>query len=419
MKLISKTLQYYLLISLPLVLLASLFSYFLIKNELRDGTDESLLKEKLDAEHLIKSFQEPHHFVLSSDSLSSITISPDFKNNNDIFSDTVIFDANEKELIPYRLIQSDYTYNNIHYKITILKTTIEEDELMEGLLSAFALIISFLMIAFFTANWLLAKTLWLPFYKTLNELNEYEITNYEQQHFPKEKTLEFNQLNEALNKMTKKIHTDFKQQKEFIENASHEMQTPVAVIKANVSLLMQSTNLKEEELNSLLTIENSAKKLAALNKALLLLSKIENNQFKEHEKINIKQITEKNLGNFSDQIQLKKIKLITKYISEPSININPTLADILIVNLIQNAIRHNVKGGEIHITTTDHSIEITNSGASLSIDASELFLRFKKNDASKDSLGLGLAIVKSIITLYNFDIFYNYKNGLHTFAIVF
>ena len=195
--------------------------------------------------------------------------------------------------------------------------------------------------------------------------------------------------------MTDKIHIDYLQQKEFTENASHEMQTPLAVIKANLTQLMQSTTLSESDMNNLQTIENTTKKMASLNKALILLSKIENNQFKENELIPINKIINKVVNNFADLIEVKNIKLKLNLKDELQITINPTLAEILLSNLVQNAIRHNVNGGIINIDLMQNKLIISNSGEALTINSNELFTRFKKNDASKDSLGLGLAIVKS------------------------
>ena len=217
--------------------------------------------------------------------------------------------------------------------------------------------------------------------------------------------------------MTDKIHIDYLQQKEFTENASHEMQTPLAVIKANLTQLMQSTTLSESDMNNLQTIENTTKKMASLNKALILLSKIENNQFKENELIPINKIINKVVNNFADLIEVKNIKLKLNLKDELQITINPTLAEILLSNLVQNAIRHNVNGGIINIDLMQNKLIISNSGEALTINSNELFTRFKKNDASKDSLGLGLAIVKSICNIYQLNIVYSYSNQLHTFTL--
>lgn len=418
MKLISKTLVYYLIISLPLLVIAGVFSYFLIQHELRDGTDESLQKEKVYAEALIKTFKEPHSVFLSTDSLSTVIPIKSGK-TNDAYSDVSIYDKIEQEFVNYRVLKSYFSHNNQTYLITISKTTLEEDELMEGLFSAFGLIISFLVIGFLLVNWLLSKILWKPFYKTLHDLNSYEIRDHEQRHFATVNTLEFNQLNEVLNKMTEKIYTDFMQQKEFTENASHEMQTPLAVIKANLDLLIQSPHLQEEEMNHLQAIENTTKKLASLNKALILLSKIDNHQFKENSSISLKSVIDKATRQYTDVMQSKKISLNVIADADTTINMNAALADILISNLLQNAIRHNTEGGEISIHLNQHVLSISNSGKPLTIDPKDLFVRFKKDDSSIDSLGIGLSITKSIIDSYGYSISYHYLNQRHVFEIKF
>lgn len=416
MKLISKTLLNFLLISLPLLIIAGFFSYYLIKSELRDGTEEELSKEKVYAEKLIQTFRNPQTVYLTLDSLSSIQ---PFKGISfrSSYTDTLIFDITENENVGYRKLKSYYSFNGNEYQIILLKTTMQEDELLEGIFSAFTIISLFLMIAFFIVNWLVSKALWKPFYNTLSKLNTYDIKNHEQQQFLKTNTLEFQQLNTALTKMTDKIHIDYLQQKEFTENASHEMQTPLAVIKANLTQLMQSTTLSESDMNNLQTIENTTKKMASLNKALILLSKIENNQFKENELISVNKIINKVINNFADLIEVKNIKLNLNLKDDLQLTINPTLAEILLSNLVQNAIRHNVNGGIINIDLMQNKLIISNSGEALTINSNELYTRFKKNDASKDSLGLGLAIVKSICNIYQLNIDYSYSNHLHTFTL--
>lgn len=418
MRLISKTILYYLLISLPLLIIAGFLSYYLIRSEVRDGTDEMLWKEKLHSEELIKIQPQIKKTYLSSDSLSSIAPTS-FHKDEYIYSDTSVFDKTDKEEINFRSLKSYSNINDQTFLIVVAKPTLEEDELLEGLFTAFAIIFGFLMLAFFAVNWLLSKTLWKPFYKTLDSLNKYDLKNYTHANFSASNTKEFGQLNSALNKMTEKIYSDFLQQKEFTENASHEMQTPLAVIKANISLLMQSPNLKEEEMGQLQAIDNTTKKLASLNKALLLLAKIENNQFKENSIVSIKDTTIKVIGHFEDLITAKNISIENKITTDLEVNINPTLADILITNLIQNAIRHNINGGKIIAEIQDNSLVISNTGEPLKINSNELFTRFKKNDASKESLGLGLSIVKSITELYNYSITYIYKNSRHTFTLNF
>lgn len=418
MKLLNKTIRYYALISLPLLVIACVVSYWLIKSELRDGTDESLMREYIKSKELIQSNSINQTYYLSPDSLSYIKpqANESFVSG---FTDTLIYDNIEQEEISFRKLTKQHSFKGKTYLITVLKTTIEEDELLESILSTFFIIVGLLAIAFFIANWLLSKSMWKPFYETINELNRYEIKNHEEHTFPKSDTLEFNQLNETLNKLTNKIYQDYVQQKEFTENASHELQTPIAVLKANVNLLMQSPNLKEQEMGQLQSMDNTLKKISSLNKALLLLAKIENNQFIEIEQINISEVLSKAIENIQEVAEVKGLKLFTSIEPNILVKMNPTLCEVLISNFLQNSIRHNKQGGEIQVKLSANGLIVSNSGEPLSIKPEELFVRFKKNDSSKESIGLGLAIVKGIVDLYNFSIRYSFENSMHHFELKF
>ena len=206
-------------------------------------------------------------------------------------------------------VETDYYQ---YYLIKGLKNTLDKDDLQETLFMSFGLIILFLVGAFFIVNWVVSKALWKPFYNTLTKLNQYDVKYDGNKRFETINTLEFNQLNDALNKMTDKLQAEFIQQKEFTENASHEMQTPLAIIKTNVSLLMQSKSINELEINQLQVIENSVKKLSSLNKTLLLLTKIDNNQFQQNTKVNLKLVVAKILEQYADFIEVKKLQVFIK-----------------------------------------------------------------------------------------------------------
>lgn len=418
MKLTTKTILYYLVISLPLLVIAGIVSYLLIKTELRDSTDEYLWKEKLNAEKIISSLQSPAIIYLNPDSLSKVIPVTESRKGY-TYADSTIYDQFEEEELNYRILKAYYNAGTQNYLIVISKSTLEDDDLMESLFKSFVLIVLLLVLAFFVLNWILSKTLWKPFYNTVEQLNNYEIKNHSVIKFESPYTKEFKELNQSLTVMTEKIFTDYIQQKEFTENASHEMQTPLAVIKANIGLLMQSPNISEEDMNLIQSLENSVKKLTSLNKTLLLLSKIENNQFIETSNVQLNDLVAKVLDNYIEAIDLKHIETEFNNTSHLDVYMNPMLAEILIGNLIQNAVRHNKTGGKIKVELLKDSLIVSNTGDALAINPSELFLRFKKNDASKESLGLGLSIVQSILNLYNFKIDYSFKEGFHVFCIKF
>jgi signal transduction histidine kinase len=228
---------------------------------------------------------------------------------------------------------------------------------------------------------------------------------------------EFRDLDTAVRNMTDKIVKDYNTLKTFADNASHEMQTPLAIIRSKLDLLIQGQNLDEAQVRQLQDIYDGTGRLTRLNQSLLLLSKIENNQFTEVRTVELKRLLEDKLLQVEDILQAKQIRLDTD-LQPASIALNEYLAEILINNLLHNAIRHNVPDGNIDIRLRKDELEIGNSGERHGFDGGEIFERFKKGDRSEGS-GLGLAIVKQICDNYGFRINYSYGNGFHLFKIGF
>jgi signal transduction histidine kinase len=418
MKLVTKTILYYLLVSIPLLLIAALISYFTINRAVNDNLNEIIWNKKRQAETLIDQFNEPKDLCLSFDSLASITIDT---TNGKGYKYSYLFkmDPEDGEQVEYWALKSYYKSKGTNYLITIIEPKFEKDDLIESLLSIFFIMLAFLVAGFFAVNWIVSKLLWKPFRETVSQLSQYEIKNHTLLDLKPTTTNEFKQLNEAVKNMTEKIQKDFLAQKEFTENASHETQTPLAVIKARIDLLLQSPNLKEEEMKQLEIIEQAVNKLSSLNRALLLLAKIENNQFKDLEEVDIETVLNKTLAIYEDLIDSKKITINKKINGPGIIKADPVLVDILISNLIQNAVRHNEEGGKIDIELYSHSLSIANTGKPLAIETEKLFERFRKNEGSKESIGLGLAIVKSILETYNYKFDYSFTDNRHTFIIEF
>ena len=221
MKLLHKTTLYYVIISIPLVGLAAFLSYFVIKSEINNGAEEVLYTDFQNAKKIIRSFNHPQNIILSSDGLSKIILS-NKPLDKTILKDTTIFDPIEKETIEYSILKSNYTHKNQLYQIDIVKNNMEADELLEGLWSGFGILLLLLGVAFLLLNWIISKSIWKPFYKTIQQLESYDIKKHDNFHLESVSTYEFNQLNATLNTMTRKIQDDFSQHKEFTENASHE-----------------------------------------------------------------------------------------------------------------------------------------------------------------------------------------------------
>jgi len=415
MKLLNKTSIYYLFFALPVFVLCSGLLYFFISTKIKENLDESLWKEKIKVEEKLNAGKNTSDL---DDDMALKPISLTTLNMMDRFSDTLMYDSIEEEMLPFRVLTAIVNNDKNKYEFTIRKSYIESEDLIASILYPVLLLFIILLIGFFLINWFISKQLWNPFYKTLAQLNHFKIDEKPAK-FDSTAIKEFSELNKVLSIMTEKIHTDFINQKQFIENASHEIQTPLAVIKTKIELLIQSTAISADDMHIIQSVYNASNKLSSLNKALLLLSKIENNQFTDLEEIQFKPLFEKIIDHFSDMISIKNIRIETKYEMPLTHKMNPVLADILISNLVQNAIRHNIKGGYIIIQLSENSILISNSSASTIVNTNELFQRFKKSEAFTESIGLGLAIVKEICDNYGIEINYTCSNSIHAFQLNF
>lgn len=418
MKLISKTTLYFVIISIPVLIGAGLLTYHLINDAIEENTRELLWSEKTKAERLINNSNIENDVYLSLDSLSSIkmdaTAHTGFK-----YVDRFKMDASENEMVQYKALISYYKKGNHNYKISISRPAIEQEDLAENLIKALLILISVLLLALITVNYILSKKLWKPFNETLHSLKQFDLTSNVNFNPPSTGTTEFKLLNKELEALTEKVKSDFKLQKEFTENASHEMQTPLAVMQTKIEQLLQSPNLSKNDLELLAGIETSIIKLSSLNKTLLMLAKIENKQFNDKEKINLALGIRNVLLLLQDFIEGKNLQILTDIAENTEIEMHPKLFDMLFTNLVQNAIKHNVMDGKIIIEAKPGYFRISNTGKNASLDAGRLFNRFYKGDTSTESTGLGLAIVKSIATNCNFKTNYNYTNNLHNFEIEF
>ncbi|MCB0556989.1 MAG: HAMP domain-containing histidine kinase, partial [Phaeodactylibacter sp.] len=203
------------------------------------------------------------------------------------------------------------------------------------------------------------------------------------------------------------------------ENASHEMQTPLAVAQGKLDLLLETQGLSDEQLTLVQAIQQSIGKLSKLGKALQLLTKIDNQEFSSQAPVNFSRITEASLEHFSELATLKDLQMSSRIEPNVQISVDPVLADILVGNLLKNAIRHNGQGGWIAVELTSEKLVVRNSGKPPRVPTEQLFGRFQKSHATDGSLGLGLAIVKKIADASQFTVDYQFSEGAHQLTVGF
>ena len=349
----------------------------------------------------------------------NIKIEP-FKNSG---KDTIFYnsyyDALDAEIEPYRELNASILIQGNPYTYSARINLVEKEDLMKSIAILFLVIISLFLVGLFIITKRLSINLWKPFYETLNQIEKFEIDKSNHPKFTETNIEEFNRLNNSIEKLITKNTSIYHSQREFIENAAHELQTPLAVFQAKIDTLIQNADFTQEQYKMLSSLNDSVSRLNRLNKNLLLLSKMENDIYNEKQTINLKEAIEKHFDFFTEQAKAKNLIIKTEMNEAVAVKSNPVLAEILISNLFLNAIRHNVSDGQVLVTLSNHSLTFSNTGQSQTLVADKLFNRFSKSNPSEQGNGLGLAIIKKIADLNNWKISYSFANNFHSFSLAF
>ena len=316
-------------------------------------------------------------------------------------------------------VASSYKVGDRHFYISAYNFIAEPDEILDGVLNSLAITLAFLLVFVWIASRQMSKQILSNFNQTLKRIQTFNLKQKHPIKLAETRTHEFRELNQFLAKMTSKALDDYRSLKEFSENASHELQTPLSIIRGKLELLLE-TNINEKQAALIESVQNSVQKLSAINQSLALLTKLENQEYQIDQKIDFSKLTENAISSFRELIEMKSIVLTSQIYPGVFVKLNPVLADILLANLISNAIRHNyASGGSIDIKLTSSDLIVRNTGDALKLPPEELFKRFKKAKQSSESTGLGLAIVKQICDLSNFKVSYVYAGERHELKITF
>ena len=320
------------------------------------------------------------------------------------------------------VVTSFYTIRGQHYRVTTYSFIPSFYQLLPGVVDSFKWILLLLLVLVIVSGGLISKYILAPFKRTMRVIQSFDLKQKEPIRLPVTKTSEFRELNEFLQKMTESARKDYQSLKEFTENASHELQTPTAIIRGKLDLLMES-DIRDEQAILIAEMQNALERLSRIHSSLTLLTKLENQEYTVGKPVCISNLARETLSSFDELIQLKSLTLEAEIEKGVYVPMHLSLADLLLSNLLSNAIRHNAaaenKKGLIRVNLTRDGLVIVNTGAKPTIPTEELFERFKKGSTGGDSIGIGLAIVRQICDLSHFDICYQYNGGFHLLAISF
>lgn len=293
-----------------------------------------------------------------------------------------------------------------------------EQDIIAGMMIQFLLTFSVISIALFITMRFTTKRLWQPFDDTLKKVEQFNLAKSDIPKFIDTNIREFTSLNRSLEQLMRKDKETYRIQKEFTENASHELQTPIAIIRSKLDLLMQE-NLNEKEMNIVSDLYNMTKRMEHLNRNLLLLAKIENKQYTSLQNIDIAVVVAESLPLYETLQNDATLQLIDQRTYKSiKTQANPILLECLLKNLIVNAIRHSMSGGEILIEINNNGLAVSNAAAdNKSLDDKNLFNRFHSENNRQKGNGLGLAIVKAICDFHHWNVKYDFKEGRHIFTV--
>lgn len=418
MKLLARTNRYYILFSIITFAIVTGSFYVVVEYLIYKEVDERLEVERKDFEHFIDThgyWDESCYFVEDKINLKAV--------ENDLgrapyFHDTVLYNRYSNELDPFREYRFINRLEGKAYEVSIRKSLIESNQLLQFITTVMLIALAIGLSLLYWFQITISQKIWRPFYDTLSKAKTFDVNQGKGLTLPKDDIHEFTELNSSLTKMTTKIADDYRNLKEFTENASHEIQTPLALINSRIEELIQAKDMSAETMRWIQDIHESTMRLSRLNHALLLLTKIENGQFHDKEAFNLSKLVETRLVEMDEIFSHKGISVEQKIDNAFIIEIHPVLAEVLVTNLLSNAVRHNLpQNGRLVVQSTAASLLIANTGPALTMPPNELFERFKKQNVGSGSLGLGLAIVKKICVAYQLDINYEFNDSLHSIRI--
>src|SRR5579871_6446049 len=414
MKLITKYNRINIIATIIVLLMASICYYFIVRYVLIRQLDNTLRVEEAEIINYIKTNNKLPEATNYRDQRTSFeeVAQPVVRKFDNV---KICGQHHHKDHDSYRELSFPVSIDGKNYKASVTKSEEEMEDLVKMIVLITIGIIIFLLFILYITNRVLLRRLWEPFYGTLQSIKQFNFSNRQNIVSRQTSIDEFKDLEVAVNTMQLRIIKDYETLKNFADNASHEMQTPLAILNSKLDLLIQEPNLNEFQTKQLQSMYDAMNRLAKLNQSLLLLTKIENNQFANARAIQLNILIKEKLNQLEDLIIAKRIHLSTD-LGGKIVYMNDYLADILLNNLLSNSIRHNDDDGAMNILLNNEALIISNTGAVFSFDTNNIFERFKKGETS-EGIGLGLAIVKQICDNYGFEISYFFREDLHHFKI--
>lgn len=425
MKLLNQSIKHLSLFILIIIGIWGMAFFFNMIDEIKENTDEGLdnfKRQIIYRAHRDTSvlthvdFEEAFYAIREIEPENAIMF-------QDQYTDTVIYIQNVDDPTPrpdpVRMLTTTFEDDGKYFELKIINPMVEKEDLIRRLLWNMIWLYVALIITIILVNNIVLKKMWKPFYRLLHKIQNYELGGGGRRPMVRTEIKEFLDLQKAVDGLLNQNIRVYEQQKQFTGNASHELQTPLAIAINKLELLIEKGNLDNEQSASIAETMQILERLSRLNKSLLLLSKIETRQFPDHRPVSVNGLIREKMMDLKEIAAHRQVSVDFEEEGEIIKSMDPALADILISNLLRNALYHNISGGRIRLRIGEDQILIENTGSPAPLDPDQIFKRFYISSSKKRSSGLGLAIVKAIGDLYGMTITYEFYTPFHRFRLNF
>ena len=407
---------------LPLMAVWGALFYFTMVDEIRDEADDSLEDYSAMIISRILSGEElPQGNDGSNNSFEVRAVDSNYAATHPHlrYHDENIYIPDKREQEPARVLTSIFSdAEGQFYELMVMTPTFEKNDLFEAVLAWIVVLYVALLFIVLVVTMIIFRRSLQPLYDLLHWLDAYRPGGRPQSVPNKSDVEEFRRLNVALQQAVDRSEELFERQSQFIGNASHELQTPLAIIGNRVEWLLDSPSITEEEAGELFKIQKTLSRAVRLNKTLLLLTKIDNGQFPESVEVDIVTALEEGVESYGDVYAAREVNFTHNLPAELKVTMNESLATTLISNLVKNAYVHTPQGGDAHIEIVGRTLRVSNTGSE-PLDKEHIFERFYQAARKEGSTGLGLALVAAVCRYYYLRLEYFFADGKHNFEVEF
>lgn len=414
MNLLQRSSLYQLALAVPMVIAGTAIGYVLVSSVVKKEVDEEL---EFQAKRIARELHGGKRDFPTSASSEMLRVVPGVSVDS-WFTDTMMPEPDDDgELMPWRIGRFPAAFaDGSPCTITVGRSLLETEDLVMGIAASMTVLLLLVVLANLLLNRWLSRKLWKPFHNTLSGLERFRMDAPSGNALPASDVDEFNAMNRTLNAMMEKMRADFSAQKRFTEQAAHELQTPLAVMQGKLDQLIQSPRMGEYEAATIEGLFQARERMGRTVTHMLLLARIGNQQFTP-EAIDWSAVFREQCAALQDLITDRGLTFSLQEDQKCGIRIHPMLAELIVANLLRNAVQHNILDGTIEVKIQASGFTVRNTGPDLSVDPTALFDRFAKGDPSSQSTGLGLSIVKEIADANGLLVRYDVLHGMHTIAV--